>query len=247
MKDEPATADMVESQLSKASPSVNLRVLIRFLVFALLYPAVLFLAAWTLKWGWGWAYYAILALATLIGRALVLRRHPELLAERASYRTKKDAKKWDQVLVRIVALYGPTLTWIVAGLDHRRQWSPDIRPILHWFGLAVVLLGTLFSNWAMVVNQFFAAVVRIQHDRGHKVVRDGPYRVVRHPGYAGGLYVWLATPLVLGALWAYVPAFLTICAIVVRTALEDRTLLAELAGYDKYALSTRYRLLPGVW
>jgi protein-S-isoprenylcysteine O-methyltransferase Ste14 len=247
MNNEPASTDVVETQLSRASPSVNLRVLIRFLIFALLYPAALFLAAWTFKWAWGWAYYAILALSTIIGRALVLRRHPELLAERASYRTKEDAKPWDRVLVRIVALYGPVLTWITAGLDHRWQWSPDIRPSLQGFGLAIVLLGTVFSNWALVVNRFFSAIVRIQHDRGHEVVRDGPYRVVRHPGYAGGLYVWLTTPLMLGSLWAYIPALLTACAIVVRTALEDRTLIAELAGYDEYAHSTRYRLLPGIW
>jgi protein-S-isoprenylcysteine O-methyltransferase Ste14 len=247
MNDQPTVTDAAESEVSRASPSVNLRVLIRFLVFVLLYPSVLFLAAWTVKWGWGWAYYVLLALSTIVGRALILRRHPELLAERASYRTKEDAKKWDQVLVRVVALYGPMLTWIVAGLDHRWRWSPDVAPGLRGFGLAVVALGMGFASWAMVVNQFFSAVVRIQHDRGHKVVRDGPYRIVRHPGYAGGLYAWLTTPLMLGSLWAFIPALLTICAIVVRTALEDRTLIAELAGYDEYAQSTRYRLLPGIW
>ena len=99
----------------------------------------------------------------------------------------------------------------------------------------------------MVANRFFSAVVRIQHDRGHKVVRDGPYRIVRHPGYAGGLYTWLTAPLMLGTLWAYIPALLTVCALVVRTALEDRTLIQELPGYAEYTARTRYRLLPGIW
>jgi protein-S-isoprenylcysteine O-methyltransferase Ste14 len=89
--------------------------------------------------------------------------------------------------------------------------------------------------------------VRIQEDRGHEVVTGGPYRVVRHPGYAGGVWSWLVTPPMLGALWAYVPALLTVAVIVVRTALEDRTLRRELAGYDAYARRTRYRLLPGIW
>ena len=232
---------------SKVSPSVDGRALVRFLVFALLSPAVLFLAAGTFKWAWGWAYYATVALSTIVGRGLVLRRHPELLAERAAYRTKEDAKEWDQILVRIVALYGPLISWLVAGLDHRWGWSPEIASTARWVSWIVVLLGTALANWALVANRFFAAVVRIQSDRDHQVVSDGPYRFVRHPGYAGGLYTWLAMPLMLGSPWAYLPSLLTACALVVRTALEDRTLIDELPGYAEYARHTRYRLLPGVW
>jgi protein-S-isoprenylcysteine O-methyltransferase Ste14 len=235
------------SKLLKAAPSVNARVLARFLVFALLYPAVLFVAAGTLKWAWGWAYYAIQVGSTIVGRLLVLRRHPELLAERASFRTQEDVKAWDRILVRAVALYGPLAAWVVAGLDHRWHWTPQLPTPLRWFAVLVVLLGTCLANWALVANRFFAAVVRIQRDRGHQVVTDGPYRFIRHPGYAGGLYVWLTLPLVLGALWAYVPTVLTASALVLRTALEDRALIDELPGYVQYARQTRYRLLPGVW
>lgn len=231
----------------KISPSVNVRVLVRFLVFAILYPAVLFLAAGTLNWPWGWVYYLIQTLSTIAGRALVLRRHPELLAERASFRTREDVKGWDRVLVRVVALYGPLISWVIAGLDHRWSWSPDIQASLRWIALVVVLSGAILANWAMVVNRFFAAVVRIQRDRGHEVVTAGPYRLVRHPGYAGGICVWLALPLMLGSLWAYLPSIFTACALVVRTALEDRALIEELPGYVEYARRTRYRLLPGVW
>jgi protein-S-isoprenylcysteine O-methyltransferase Ste14 len=232
---------------SKVSPSVDARALIRFLVFMLLYPAVLFLAAGTVRWGWGWAYYAIISLSALTGRALVLRRNPELLAERATYRTKEDAKQWDKTLMRVVALYGPLITWIVAGLDYRWGWSLEVQPALRWGALAVVLVGAAFANWAMVANRFFSAVVRIQKDREHQVISDGPYRLVRHPGYAGGVYTWLTAPLMLGALWAYIPALLTMCAIILRTALEDRTLIEELPGYAEYTQRTRYRLFPGVW
>jgi protein-S-isoprenylcysteine O-methyltransferase Ste14 len=147
----------------------------------------------------------------------------------------------------IVALYGPLVSWLIAGLDFRWNWTPHVPTPLRWIALAVVLLGAVLANWALVVNRFFAAVVRIQYDRGHQVVTDGPYRFIRHPGYAGGLYVWLSLPLMLGTLWAYVPALLTACALVVRTALEDRTLIEELSGYSEYAQRTRYRLLPGVW
>jgi len=99
----------------------------------------------------------------------------------------------------------------------------------------------------MLANRFFSGVVRIQNERGHSVVSDGPYRWVRHPGYAGGFIGDLALPLLLGSAWAFIPAALTAGAVVLRTALEDRTLQAELPGYREYAQRTRFRLLPGVW
>ena len=114
-------------------------------------------------------------------------------------------------------------------------------------GLVVFVLGMGLMTWAMIVNNFFSLVVRIQKDRGHTVVSSGPYAYVRHPGYIGGILFQLATPVMLGTLWALVPAGLAACLIVIRTVLEDKTLQAELDGYKDYAARVRYRLLPGVW
>ena len=100
---------------------------------------------------------------------------------------------------------------------------------------------------AMAVNNYFSLVVRIQKGRGHTVVTGGPYRTMRHPGYVGGILFQLGTPFLLGTLWALIPAGLAALLLVVRTALEDRTLLNELDGYREYAQQTRCRLLPGVW
>ena len=93
----------------------------------------------------------------------------------------------------------------------------------------------------------FSKIVRIQTERGHTVVDTGPYRLVRHPGYAGMIVFMLASALALESLWALIPAALVAVVLVIRTALEDRTLLAELPGYRQYAQQTRYRLVPGVW
>jgi protein-S-isoprenylcysteine O-methyltransferase Ste14 len=105
----------------------------------------------------------------------------------------------------------------------------------------------VLSDWAMMVNKFFAAVVRIQKDRSHTVVKAGPYRFVRHPGYAATLLHYVAAPFMLGTLWALIPVGLIWVVIIVRTALEDRTLQEELEGYKDYTQRVRYRLLPGVW
>jgi protein-S-isoprenylcysteine O-methyltransferase Ste14 len=92
-----------------------------------------------------------------------------------------------------------------------------------------------------------AATVRIQTDRGHQVISNGPYSVIRHPGYLGAGLWALGTPLVLGSAWGLVPAGIAIAALVARTRLEDRTLRNELPGYPEYAQRVPYRLIPYLW
>jgi len=113
--------------------------------------------------------------------------------------------------------------------------------------VACLLAGYLLSSHALIENRFFSGVVRIQPERGHYVVSGGPYRWMRHPGYAGALLAYLATPVFLDSWWAGVPAIALAGALVVRTHLEDRTLQDELPGYRDYARRVRSRLVPGVW
>jgi protein-S-isoprenylcysteine O-methyltransferase Ste14 len=89
--------------------------------------------------------------------------------------------------------------------------------------------------------------VRIQEDRDHRVIMTGPYRFVRHPMYVGMLIMNLATPLLLGSVWAFVPVAGMVIALTIRTALEDRTLQRELPGYADFCKETKYRLLPPIW
>ena len=89
--------------------------------------------------------------------------------------------------------------------------------------------------------------MRIQTDRNHKVITTGPYKYIRHPGYTGFIVVTLATPLMLGSFWGFIPATLISLLFIVRTALEDKTLHKELEGYSNYAMKTKYRLFPFVW
>jgi protein-S-isoprenylcysteine O-methyltransferase Ste14 len=137
--------------------------------------------------------------------------------------------------------------FLVAGLDYRFEASPELSSTVKLIALVVVVLGFLWGTWAFIVNAFFSAVVRIQEDRGQSVVQDGPYRFMRHPGYAGGLVAYLAVPVMLGTLWALVPAVLLILVLVFRTSMEDKTLQEELPGYSEYATRTRFRLIPGIW
>jgi protein-S-isoprenylcysteine O-methyltransferase Ste14 len=103
------------------------------------------------------------------------------------------------------------------------------------------------SIWATAVNRFYGRFVRIQRERGHVVISDGPYRYVRHPGYLGQIVFSVASALALGSLWALIPGGLFAVLLVVRTALEDRTLQAELEGYEAYTRRVRHRLVPRIW
>ena len=93
----------------------------------------------------------------------------------------------------------------------------------------------------------FEPGVRIQTERGHHVVDTGPYAIIRHPGYFAACLLFPGIALALGSWWALVPAGFAVLLIVIRTAWEDRTLHAELAGYAAYAKRVRFRLIPGVW
>jgi protein-S-isoprenylcysteine O-methyltransferase Ste14 len=204
--------------------------------------AILFISAGRLDWPMAWVYTGVSMVdATL----LLLVVSPELMQERTH--PKADAKGWDQVFARLTGPLGSTLILVVAGLDKRFGWSAQVPLAAQSIGLAVFVFGMGLMAWAMAVNNYFSLVVRIQKDRGHTVVTGGPYHYVRHPGYVGGILFQLGTPLLLGSMWALIPAGLTVLLLVGRTALEDRTLLKELEGYQEYAQQTHYRLLPGLW
>jgi protein-S-isoprenylcysteine O-methyltransferase Ste14 len=194
-----------------------------------------------------WVYSTVGVALSIGSRVLMARRHPDLVAERASYRDAEGAKEWDRKLVPLVAQIGPLLILVVAGLDKRFDWTQPFPLWISLAALAIALSGFVFSTWALIENRYFSSIVRIQTERGHTVCSSGPYRFVRHPGYAGGLMWYLMTPLILGSLWAYIPTVIVVALTVLRTSLEDKTLLSELPGYPAYTNQTRYRLIPGIW
>jgi len=209
-------------------------------------PFLPLLISW--RWGWweAWVYAAIGVLGFFVSRTLAARRHPDLLSERARGLRQEDAKAWDKVLAPAVALGAGSIP-LVAGLDARFGWSPSFGLPIKVLALVVILAGYALSSYALIENRFFSGAVRLQTDRGHRVVSSGPYRWVRHPGYAGGLLAHLATPVFLDAGWAFVPALVIAILTVVRTELEDKALQEQLEGYREYARRVRYRLLPGLW
>ena len=220
------------------------RILLRLLAFVLILAAILFIAAGRLDWVMGWIYMAMYACVTVIA-ALVVPLDPDLIAERTQI--KEGVKEWDKRITVAGSVLYPLAILIVAGLDARFGWSPRIPLALQLAALLVAALGSLLSIWATAVNRFYGRFVRIQKERGHSVISDGPYRTIRHPGYLGQIIFSPTSTLALGSLWALIPGGLFAALLVVRTALEDRTLRDELEGYEAYTRRVRCRLIPYIW
>lgn len=226
--------------------SISPQILILLFIFIVLVPLSPLLI--TQRWGWweAWVYALTHILGFAASRALAARQHPDLLKERANYLHQEDAEAWDKILSPLIGLGGGLIP-LVAGLDVLFGWSTTASMSLKIWALVLILFGYALGSYALVVNPFFSGKVRIQTDRGHQVVTRGPYRWVRHPGYAGALLTYLAAPIFLDALWSFVPAAFVIVGTLIRTRLEDRSLEDRLPGYREYKSQVRYRLIPGIW
>lgn len=209
------------------------------LAFILLLAAVLFGAAGTIDIAVFWGYIAVMAVLSGVGLLLVDR---DLAQERMRPGGRAPGTRFLFIILLLLA------HWVVAGLDRGRlHWSDAVPLVLQWAGLVVVALSFSVIVWAMHVNRFFSSVARIQRERGHHVIEGGPYRWVRHPGYAATIVAALASGIALGSWLATAVGALGVPLILWRTVIEDRLLRAELSGYQDYARRVPQRLMPGVW
>ncbi|MCB9135501.1 MAG: isoprenylcysteine carboxylmethyltransferase family protein [Anaerolineales bacterium] len=232
--------------MNRSSTPATLRAVLQALFFVLVVPFLPLLISWRWNWWEAWVFGLVNIVGFIVSRAFAARRNPDLLNERAKMLDHDDTKSWDKILAPLVGLGGGLIPF-VAGLDALFGWSTPFSLVARLLALLFILMGYVISSYALIENRFFSGVVRIQTERGHCVITSGPYRWMRHPGYAGALLLYLATPFFLDSVWTLFPAILMAVALIIRTVLEDKTLQEELAGYQDYVELVRYRLLPGIW
>ena len=206
--------------------------------------ALVFLPVGRIDWRPGWIFVAVLV-ASFGASALVLARVNPVIY-RARSRFQKGTKSWDLALLAVM-LPAMVAEIPVATLDAGRLgWSA-----VPWWvvvvGYALLVGGIAVTAWAQAVNPFFEPGVRLQTERGQRPITNGPYAIVRHPGYAAAIAIFAGIALALGSWWALLPAGVAGLLLVVRTWLEDRLLRDQLPGYQAYANRTRSRLVPGLW
>lgn len=221
-----------------------LKRIFQLLVLVILQAVILFVSAGSLRWSAGWWYIGLYLAMLFIASIIILPNRAEVVAERS--KGVSGGKSWDLRITRLMAF--PTLGLLaLAGLDERWNLTPPLPLWVRLFGVLAFMIGYAIVLWAMYSNPYFSQVVRIQSERGHVAMTGGPYHIVRHPGYLGMTLSMLGSVFLLDSLWGLVCFAFYLALIITRTALEDRTLRAELPGYSEYAAQTKYRIIPGIW
>jgi protein-S-isoprenylcysteine O-methyltransferase Ste14 len=220
------------------------KILIKGFVTNLVFTAILFISAGRIDYTQGWIFLAINILSTLMNY-FTIHKNSELMNERANL--GEGIKSWDKLLLGLSALMY-VITIVLAGLDSGRfQWTPNFNWYISISGVILTVIGQILFLTARSQNNFFSSVVRIQKERGHVVCDKGLYKIVRHPGYLGMIISLTGIPLITTSVWSIIPTSIAIVLLLIRTSLEDKTLINELDGYFEYTRKTRKKLIPFVW
>jgi protein-S-isoprenylcysteine O-methyltransferase Ste14 len=221
------------------------KLLLQNLIWIVGMGALLFVPAGTLHWPAAWVYLGTVAILGLSCGLWLAKTDPALLAERMHPMMQKDQPAADKKFMLVFGFVA--LLWFVAiGLDKRLHASNITVPV-QALGLAMLLVSTGFVMWVMRENSFASPVVKLQTERGHRVVSSGPYAFVRHPMYSGSVLFFVGAPLLLGSWWGIAMSPLFAVLFAVRAKIEERALIAGLPGYADYTKRVRFRLLPGLW
>jgi protein-S-isoprenylcysteine O-methyltransferase Ste14 len=221
------------------------KLLLQNLIWVVAMGALLFVPAGTLHWPAAWVFLGTIAVLGIGCGLWLAKTDPALLAERMRPIMQSDQPAADKKFMLAFGLVA--LIWFLAiGLD-RRYHASNVPLALQALGWAMLLLSTGFIMWVMRENSFAAPVVKLQTERGHRVVSRGPYAWVRHPMYSGTLLFFLGAPLLLGSWWGVALSPLFAILFAVRAGIEERALIAGLPGYADYTTRVRYRLVPGLW
>ena len=220
--------------------SLKEKLAVRFLLALVVVGGLLFIPAGSVEFWQGWAYLAVWFVPGFFAFAYFYKHDPELLVRRL--RRKEKVREQKLIMKAVYVTY--VIAFLLPGLDHRFGWShPPLWVTV--FSLAVVLGGYVMTLWVMKANRFAASTIQVEP--GQRVISIGPYRIVRHPMYAGLCAMMLSTPLALGSYFALPGFILVIPLVVLRLLNEEKVLRQELPGYSEYCLRTRFRLVPFLW
>jgi protein-S-isoprenylcysteine O-methyltransferase Ste14 len=211
--------------------------------FLLTLAALLFGSAWSLRYWQAWAFLAVFGASVTAITLYLLQKDPALLERRMRAGPGAEKEKSQKVIQVVANIFFLALI-VVPGLDHRFGWSHVSVPVV-LAGDGLVLIGLLTVFLVFRENSYTSGIIEVAADQ--RVVSTGPYRIVRHPMYAGALVLIFGMPLALGSTWGLVWCLPLVAAIVVRLIDEERYLVRHLAGYAEYRERTRYRLIPGLY
>jgi protein-S-isoprenylcysteine O-methyltransferase Ste14 len=207
------------------------------------FVALIFLPAWTWNYWQGWLFLGVFA-ATTIAFTIYLARYDRPLLERRMNAGPQYEQERSQKIIVSLVLAAFFASIVLAALDRRCGFSP-VAAWVTLLGNLVVVLSFLFIFWVTKVNSYAASNIRVEVNQ--KVIDTGPYAYVRHPMYAGAVWLFVGIPLALGSWWPIGLIVLVVPVLLWRLLDEERILVRDLPGYREYQQRVRYRLIPGVW
>jgi protein-S-isoprenylcysteine O-methyltransferase Ste14 len=215
--------------------------------YLLIFPVVLFLLAGDWSWAEGWLFSIVFCSMSLATVIYLYLKDPALLNERFGSPFQKAQKSWDKFLIPVFFV-GFLVWYAIMPLDARRyHWSRELPAWLEAVGLTLFLVAFFLVFGALKENSFAAPVVKMQKERGQRVISSGLYGIVRHPMYTGGALLFVSGPLLLGSIYGLVLGFVLGGMLAVRSLGEEQMLKSELPGYNEYTQRVRWRLIPFVF
>jgi protein-S-isoprenylcysteine O-methyltransferase Ste14 len=217
------------------------------LIYLLIFPALLLFLSGDWMWVEGWLFsiwFIVMCFTTIL---YLYRNDPELLTERYKKPGDANQKGWDKYVV--IGLLIGFIAWIILlPLDAKRyQWTTSVPIYLKVLGGIALLFSFFFFYRSYTDNTFLSPLVRIQTDRKHQLVSTGVYGIVRHPMYLGGILMFIGAPLLLGSYFGLALGLVITILLAFRAIGEEKMLMSELDGYDKYRNKVKYRFIPFIW
>lgn len=232
---------------NESNATVPLSKVIGSFFYLLIFPAILLIFAGDWRWTEGWVFSVIFYVMCSANLLYLYFKDPALLKERFGSPVQKEQKPWDKVILLLFFL--EFLVWFaIMPLDARRfGWSPAFPLWTRIAGALLLILAMLMLFEALRENTFAAPVVKMQKERGQKVISTGMYGIIRHPMYAGAVLLFISAPLLLGSVYGLVLGFLLIVTIAARSVGEEAMLKQELEGYSDYMQQVKWRIIPFVF
>jgi protein-S-isoprenylcysteine O-methyltransferase Ste14 len=233
--------------VKETSVNINIRMLAAEILGLFIALAIcLFIPAGTFKWIAGWSFLLLFIGFVAVISFWLIKHDPGLLQERMTGLRRPDQKKWDRILMSLVLIF--FILWLVImPIDAVRiQWSQ--MPVWIQVAGAIILIFSLYIFYLVTrENPYLSPAIRVQEERGQKVVTTGPYHYIRHPYYAATILFFLGTTMMLGSWYGLIPGLALTVLVVIRSFMEERTLQKELEGYDEYMKQVKHRFIPYIW
>ena len=232
---------------NEANATVPLSRVISSFFYLLIFPAILLVFAGDWRWTEGWVFSIIFYVMCSANLLYLYFKDPALLKERFGSPVQKEQKPWDKVILLLFFL--EFIIWFaIMPLDaHRFGWSPVFPLWARIAGAVLLILAMLLLFEALRENTFAAPVVKMQKERGQRVISSGMYGIIRHPMYAGAVLLFISAPLLLGSVYGFAIGFVLIVTIAARSVGEEAMLKQELEGYSDYMNKVKWRIIPFVF